>query len=178
MQKLNQVEDNQLLTNKQTAKPNQAIESLVTQKMVAYKQLYRYATQSDKLLISIGILASTGNGVIMPMFFVIFVDMADAFSGQDPDKMISAAGQCAIWFLVLARCAWLLSFLSFTTFMISGERQSIRMRKEYFSAILRQEVGWFDSINPNELNTKVADETFAVEDAKNFQQLVDGNQVW
>ncbi|CAD8062403.1 unnamed protein product [Paramecium primaurelia] len=52
------------------------------------------------------------------------------------------------------------------------------MRKEYFSAILRQEVGWFDSINPNELNTKVADETFAVEDAKNFQQLVDGNQVW
>ncbi|CAD8160850.1 unnamed protein product [Paramecium pentaurelia] len=165
MQKLQQVEDNQLLTNKQTAKPNQAIESLVTQKMVPYKELYRYATQSDKLLISIGILASIGNGVIMPMFSVIFGDMTDAFSGEDPDKMISAAGQCAIWFLVLAGCAWLLSFLSFTTFMISGERQSIRMRKEYFSAILRQEVGWFDSINPNELNTKVADETFAVEDA-------------
>lgn len=26
-------------------------------------------------------------------------------------------------------------------------------------------MGWFDSINPNELNTKVADETHAVEEA-------------
>lgn len=69
------------------------------------------------------------------------------------------------WFVILAAGTWLLSFLSFAAFMISGERQSIQMRKEYFGAILRQEVGWFDSINPNELNTKVADETNAVEGA-------------
>ncbi|CAD8071446.1 unnamed protein product [Paramecium primaurelia] len=165
MQKAEQVEDNQLLTNKSTAKPNQQIESLATQKMVPYKELFRYATQSDKFLILIGIIASAGNGVTMPMFSVIFGDMTDAFSGEDPDKMVSAAGECAIWFIVLAGCSWLLSFLSFATFMISGERQSIIMRKEYFAAILKQEVGWFDSINPNELNTKVADETFAVEGA-------------
>lgn len=67
----------------------------------------------------------------MPMFSVIFGDMTDAFSGDDPDKMVSAAGECAMyiyriyknrWFLVLAGCSWLLSFLSFATFMISGER--------------------------------------------------------
>ena len=33
--------------------------------------------------------------------------------------------------------------------IISGERQSIVYRKEYFKAIMRQEVGWFDVNNPN-----------------------------
>lgn len=105
--------------------------------MVPYKELFRYATSSDKFLILVGIISSAGNGVTMPMFSVIFGDMTDAFSGDDPDKMLRAAGIAAIWFLVLAGCSWVLSFLSFSTFMISGEKQCIRMRKEYFGAILR-----------------------------------------
>jgi len=31
-----------------------------------------------------------------------------------------------------------------STWMITGENQTIRFRKAYFSAILKQEVGWFD----------------------------------
>lgn len=42
--------------------------------------------------------------------------------------------------------------------MIAGERQSVRLRKEYFKALLRQEIGWFDMCNPNELASKVATE--------------------
>lgn len=65
--------------------------------MVPYRELFRYATQSDKLLIIIGIITSAGNGITMPMFSVIFGDMTDAFSGEDPDKMVSAAGTCAMY---------------------------------------------------------------------------------
>lgn len=56
----------------------------------------------------------------------------------------------------------LMSFIMFATWMITGENQSIEFRKRYFAAILRQEIGWFDTINPNELNSRVANETFAV----------------
>lgn len=49
--------------------------------------------------------------------------------------------------------------------MIAGERQAIKYRKEYFKAILNQEIGWFDQQNPNELATKVATESFAVQGA-------------
>lgn len=44
----------------------------------------------------VGIISSLGNGVSMPMFSVIFGGMTDAFSGDDPDKMLKAAGECAM----------------------------------------------------------------------------------
>jgi ATP-binding cassette subfamily B (MDR/TAP) protein 1 len=68
----------------------------VATKMVPYKELYRYATVSDKILIVIGALASAANGVVMPLFSVIFGSMTDAFSGNDADKMVSSAGTCAM----------------------------------------------------------------------------------
>lgn len=64
--------------------------------MVPYKELYRYATVSDKIFIVIGAIASAGNGVVMPLFSVIFGSMTDAFSGNDPDAMVSSAGTCAM----------------------------------------------------------------------------------
>jgi ATP-binding cassette subfamily B (MDR/TAP) protein 1 len=64
--------------------------------MVPYKELYRYATVSDKILIVIGALASAAYGVVMPLFSVIFGSMTDAFSGNDADKMVSSAGTCAM----------------------------------------------------------------------------------
>jgi len=50
----------------------------------------------------------------------------------------------------------------FSTWMMTGERQAIEFRKNYFSKILSQEIGWFDTINPNELASKVANETFDI----------------
>ena len=50
----------------------------------------------------------------------------------------------------------LLSFLSInpiqiqmSCWIISGENQSIKYRRAYFSAILKQEVGWFDKTDAN-----------------------------
>lgn len=64
--------------------------------MVPYKELYRYATTPDKVLIIVGIISSLGNGVTMPLFSVIFGGMTDAFSGDDVDEMVRAAGECAM----------------------------------------------------------------------------------
>lgn len=64
--------------------------------MVPYRELFRYATTQDKILIVIGTISSLGNGVSMPMFAVIFGGMTDSFSGDDTDKMVRAAGECAM----------------------------------------------------------------------------------
>eukprot|EP00828_Plagiopyla_frontata_P026451 TRINITY_DN3460_c0_g1_i5.p1 TRINITY_DN3460_c0_g1~~TRINITY_DN3460_c0_g1_i5.p1 ORF type:complete len:873 (+),score=144.61 TRINITY_DN3460_c0_g1_i5:314-2932(+) len=49
--------------------------------------------------------------------------------------------------------------------MLAGDRQGIRLREKYFQALLKQDIAWFDTINPNELASKVADETFTVQGA-------------
>ena len=40
------------------------------------------------------------------------------------------------------------SYLSFAFWMMTGERVAIQIRKAYFKAILRQDVEWFDTSNP------------------------------
>jgi ABC-type multidrug transport system fused ATPase/permease subunit len=41
--------------------------------------------------------------------------------------------------------------------MVSSERQTNKMRKAYFRAILRQEIGWFDQHKSGELSTRLAE---------------------
>lgn len=64
--------------------------------MVPFKELFRYASNSDKFLIVFGGIAAAGNGLAMPMFSVIFGGMTDSFSGDDPDEMVRSAGWCAM----------------------------------------------------------------------------------
>lgn len=53
----------------------------------------------------------------------------------------------------------------FACWMIAGERQSIACRKAYLGSLLRQEIGWFDTINQSELATKFATDCFAFQGA-------------
>ena len=69
------------------------------------------------------------------------------------------------WFVVVGVGTMILSFLMFSTWMVSGERQTVEYRKNYFKAIIHQEIGWFDTINPNTLSNKVANETFSIQGA-------------
>jgi ATP-binding cassette, subfamily B (MDR/TAP), member 1 len=49
--------------------------------------------------------------------------------------------------------------------IITGQRQSIACRKEYLKSLLRQEIGWFDTINQSELATKFGTDCFAFQGA-------------
>ena len=39
--------------------------------------------------------------------------------------------------------------------MIAAERQGRRMRYALFRSIMRQEMGWFDKLNPGELSSRL-----------------------
>ena len=49
--------------------------------------------------------------------------------------------------------------------MITGEKQTNRYRREYFRAILRQDISYFDAGNPSELTSRIASETFTIQGA-------------
>ncbi|EGR27069.1 hypothetical protein IMG5_202500 [Ichthyophthirius multifiliis] len=133
---------------------------------ISFFNLFRYANKQDKILIIIGCIASAANGILMPLFSIIFGEMTDSFSpNSSPNQVVKSAGNQSLNFLYLAIGAFTLSFLIMSCWIISGERQSIQLRKEYFQAIMRQEVGWFDMNNPNQLATKIAQEITAVQGA-------------
>lgn len=61
--------------------------------------------------------------------------------------MVDSAKNIMINFILIGIAAWVAGWGMFACWMISGERQGIALRKEYLRSLLRQEIGWFDTIN-------------------------------
>jgi len=131
---------------------------------VSFFTLFRFATKKDWILIVVGTCASIANGAAMPLFSLLFGDVADGFGPLNTHEEImdTAADLCLKLFLV-GIGSLVTSYFGFACWMISGERQAIEIRKRYFKSLLSQEIAFFDSINPNELSTKIAEECFNIQ---------------
>jgi len=131
---------------------------------VPFSKLFCCATREDWILIILGSIAALVNGAGMPLFSLLFGEIADDFGpNNSPDDVVDAAGDLALKFLAVGVGSFIASYLSFACWMIAGERQAIRIRKKYFKSLLSQEIAFFDSINPNELSTKIAEECFNIQ---------------
>lgn len=128
---------------------------------VSFRTLLRYATRKDKTIMVIGIIAAILEGAALPGFSILFGDVIDEFA--QPGGIISAAAKLCGEFLGIGVAAFILSYISFASWMITGETQAIAIRKQYFRSLLRQEIAFFDSVNPNELASKIAEECFSIQ---------------
>ena len=131
---------------------------------ISFFKLLTFASKSDWLLMTVGSLAAVANGAALPFFALVFGDMTDALApGSSPDIMVDLAYETMFKFFWIGIGAALCSWISMSCWMISGERQAINFRRQYFRALLRQEIGWFDMLNPAELSSKIASECFAIQ---------------
>jgi len=130
---------------------------LYNDKPISFFQLFRFAERKDKAMMAVGYIAALANGAALPVFSLIFGGLAKTFSPEgDMEHLVSTAGRYAIYFLALGVGEFILGYISFSCGMATGERQAIAFRKAYFRALIRQEIGFFDTINPNELASTIA----------------------
>ena len=131
---------------------------------VSFWKLLRFARALDWFLMFFGTLAAIASGAAPPLWSLLLGDMTNALSPSTPSgEMVDQARKAMINFFwgglgMFGACSIAVAF-----WMVSGERQAIRFREEYFRALLRQEIGWFDRINPSELTSKIAGECFAIQ---------------
>ena len=111
----------------------------------------------------IGSIGAVAIGAAMPAFAYIWGEMTDSF--QDEDEMVPAAKETMFLFIYIGIGAFAAGWIMFACWMIAGERQAITCRKVYLKSLLRQEIGWFDTINQNELASKFSADTFAFQGA-------------
>ena len=74
---------------------------------------------------------------------------------NDPSKVSKEMLTFAIWYIGLGLFQILAGYISTAFLNISAEKQASRIRKAYFRAMLRQEVGWYDSVSSGELTTRL-----------------------
>ncbi|KAK9762561.1 hypothetical protein K7432_011587 [Basidiobolus ranarum] len=94
-------------------------------------------------LLLVGTIGSAVDGVIMPLFSVIFSSIIGALSKQG-DELKKDADFWSLMFVVLGIASFLSAFAKVAFFAIAGERFTRRLRSISFVAYLRQEVGFFD----------------------------------
>ncbi|KAJ3172722.1 ATP-binding cassette, sub-B (MDR TAP), member 4 [Geranomyces variabilis] len=136
---------------------------------VSYFQLFRYATAWDKFLIAVGCVAAAGHGAGMPVMTIVFSNLIGSFvnfSGTQAsiDDLNDGAKQACIFFVALAVGLFILAYIQMSFLMIAGENQAKRIREEYFKALLRQDIGWFDGVSTGELTTRMIADTSMIQE--------------
>eukprot|EP01059_Diplonema_ambulator_P035906 TRINITY_DN867_c0_g2_i1.p1 TRINITY_DN867_c0_g2~~TRINITY_DN867_c0_g2_i1.p1 ORF type:complete len:1444 (+),score=498.96 TRINITY_DN867_c0_g2_i1:283-4332(+) len=70
--------------------------------------------------------------------------MVNQASGKDEAQVGRDVADWAKWMAIAAGLSWVSGWMMMTCFLIAGENQTHRIRKEYFASLLKQEPGFFD----------------------------------
>nr|ADV76539.1 ATP-binding cassette sub-family B member 3 [Trichoplusia ni] len=95
-------------------------------------------------LITIGSIAAFTQGACFPVFALLFGFSSGIFVLEDRTEVIYLADLYSGMFIVVAAVAGVSMCLQSTTFTTAGLRMTTRLRQQYFSSLLKQEIGYFD----------------------------------
>ncbi|KAM8966761.1 ATP-dependent translocase ABCB1 [Pelodytes ibericus] len=133
-------------------------------KMVSAFTMFRYSSAVDKLLMLFGTIAAMAHGAGLPLMMLVFGDMTDSFvqAGQnmtiEMDSLQDQMTTYAYYYTGLGFGVLLCAYIQISFWTLAAGRQIRKIRKNFFHAVLRQEIGWFDVNDAGELNTRLTDD--------------------
>ncbi|KAH8483706.1 hypothetical protein Peur_063998 [Populus x canadensis] len=133
-----------------------------------FYQLFSFADEYDWLLMISGSIGAIIHGSSMPVFFLLFGEMVNGFGKNQSDlyKMTHEVSKYALYFVYLGIVVCLSSYAEIACWMYTGERQVSTLRKKYLEAVLKQDVGFFDTdARTGDIVFSVSTDTLLVQDA-------------
>uniref|UniRef100_A0A673H2V8 Multidrug resistance protein 1-like n=1 Tax=Sinocyclocheilus rhinocerous TaxID=307959 RepID=A0A673H2V8_9TELE len=106
----------------------------------------------------VGTLASLVGGAVYPCVAILFAKIIGVFAEVDPDVKRQKTMMFSLFFLLTGAVAFVTYFFQGFMFGKSGELLTMRLRRQTFNAMIRQEIAWFDDNNNavGVLTTKLA----------------------
>ena len=106
---------------------------------------------ADYILIFFAVIGSFGAGLTLPVMIYTTSDVYSKIEGSIGDALQEQVKRQ----LFNGAFSFACYFLSIFFWSLIGNRSIYKLKKNYFTIILRQEQAWFDSNNPLEISTKV-----------------------
>ncbi|CAF1715668.1 unnamed protein product [Brassica napus] len=131
-------------------------------------KLFSFADKFDHLLMITGSIGAIIHGSSMPVFFLLFGEMVNGFGKNQMDlhQMTHEVSKYALYFVYLGLVVCVSSYAEIACWMYSGERQVAALRKKYLEAVLKQDVGFFDTdARTGDIVFSVSTDTLLVQDA-------------
>nr|XP_006823098.1 PREDICTED: multidrug resistance protein 1A-like [Saccoglossus kowalevskii] len=172
------VHDNNTEQDKEQEPKKSDKDEEVKVKMVGFGQLFRFAKCFDIFLLAIGLIAAFIHGLTWPLMIIVFGGMTDSFvsSGTAPnmtalnetqlqelydeaiDGFLEEMNMFTIYFVIIGVGAFITSYIQITALVSTSEHQAFAMRTSFFAAVIKQEIGWFDTNESAELTTRLSDD--------------------
>uniref|UniRef100_A0A671WWP5 ATP-binding cassette, sub-family B (MDR/TAP), member 4 n=1 Tax=Sparus aurata TaxID=8175 RepID=A0A671WWP5_SPAAU len=155
--------------------------------MVGPIALFRFADGWDVLLLIAGTVMAMVNGVVLPLMCIVFGDMTDSFIDDSLNSQLNSTlatllllgvlaqacvilkSQCfsssfAIYYSIMGAVVLVAAYMQVSFWTLAAGRQVKRIRKLFFHCIMKQEIGWFDVNETGELNTRLTDDVYKIQE--------------
>ncbi|XP_030639390.1 ATP-dependent translocase ABCB1 [Chanos chanos] len=150
--------------------------------MVGPFEMFRFADSLDIFLMVLGVIMSMANGAVFPLMIIVFGDMTDSFAedtamGSLPNNLTGYPNSTfpqsnetlgeqmtryAIYYSILGFVVLLSAYIQVAFWTLAAGRQVKRLRKLFFHSIIKQEIGWFDVNETGQLNTRLTDDIYKI----------------
>ena len=112
------------------------------------------ADSSDYMWLTIGILGAAINGVGDPLMMVLFGEGMENLSGTG--DMLKAMSRVSIYMTILGCILHVAGTVQYAGMTIFAQRQSERFKRQWFQAVMRQDMTWYDINDPLEIPGRIA----------------------
>ncbi|KAI3846864.1 hypothetical protein MKX03_008457 [Papaver bracteatum] len=137
--------DKQESESKTAKNGEEADEIAAVTNRVPFFKLFSFADSKDVILMVIGTIAAIVNGWKMPIMAVLGGQLVNSFAiTGDSKELLKQVSKVSLQFVYLGLGSGLAAFIQVSCWMITGERQAVRIRGLYLTTILRQEIAFFD----------------------------------
>ncbi|KAL8231518.1 hypothetical protein R6Q57_001296 [Mikania cordata] len=133
-----------------------------------FYQLFSFADNLDYVLMILGSIGAIVHGSSMPFFFLLFGQMVNGFGKNQSNlnTMTHEVSKYALYFVYLGLVVCVSSYAEIGCWMYTGERQVSALRKRYLEAVLKQDVGFYDTdARTGDIVFSVSTDTLLVQDA-------------
>ncbi|KAJ9183889.1 hypothetical protein P3X46_007688 [Hevea brasiliensis] len=111
--------------------------------------IFRFADWVDMLLILLGTIGAIGDGLSTNCLLVFASRLMNSLghgkTQQNQGNFLSEVEKCSLYFVYLGLAVMVVAFMEGYCWSKTSERQVLKIRYKYLEAVLRQEVGFFDS---------------------------------
>ncbi|XP_036922022.1 ATP-dependent translocase ABCB1 isoform X2 [Sturnira hondurensis] len=146
---------------------------------VSVLTMFRYSNWLDRLYMVLGTLAAVIHGAGLPLTMLIFGDMTDSFANAEQSRNMTFANitnqsmfngtdvfikleedmtKYAWYYSAIGAGVLVAAYIQVSFWCMAAGRQIYKIRKHFFHAVMRQEMGWFDVHDAGELNTRLTDD--------------------
>ncbi|PIN25673.1 Multidrug/pheromone exporter, ABC superfamily [Handroanthus impetiginosus] len=132
---------------------------------VPFYKLFSFADRLDVSLITIGTISAIANGLTQPIMTLIFGQFINSFGGTDSSHVVHEVSKVSVKFMYLGVGAGTATLLQIVCWMVTGERQAVRIRRLYLKTILRQDIEFFDTQTTAEVTGRISRDTILIQEA-------------